>query len=210
MAITTSFTSLDEEKQKRIINAALKEFADNGYDRASTNQMVKNAGIGKGMLFYYFNSKKKLFHYLIEYSLDVTATKFLDRIDTSETDFFERTKQLARIKTEYYLKYIDVMNFLGSFMLKDELKVPADLKERYEEVMQLGYSKTYDNVDKTLFRNDLDQGKVFRLIQWAIEGYQNELISIFKGQSLSDIDVNPYWEEFYEYLDILKKSFYKQ
>ncbi|MTI95494.1 MAG: TetR/AcrR family transcriptional regulator [Firmicutes bacterium] len=31
--------------------------------------MVKEASIGEGMLFYYFGSKKELFHYLIEYSL---------------------------------------------------------------------------------------------------------------------------------------------
>ena len=51
------FNSLDEEKRQKILDAALMEFAEHGYEKASTNRIVKEAGIGKGMLFYYFKSK---------------------------------------------------------------------------------------------------------------------------------------------------------
>lgn len=49
--IYQKFNSLEAEKQERIINTALKEFARNGYDKASTNEIVKEAGISKGSLF---------------------------------------------------------------------------------------------------------------------------------------------------------------
>lgn len=57
------FLSLDKEKQDRIINAAMKEFAQKGYDKASTNEMVKEAGISKGLLFHYFQNKKQLYFF---------------------------------------------------------------------------------------------------------------------------------------------------
>ena len=43
--MNTRFYSLELEKQQRIINAALKEFARNGYEKASTNEIVKEAEI---------------------------------------------------------------------------------------------------------------------------------------------------------------------
>ena len=38
------FFDLKKEKQDRMINAALKLFAENGYRRASTDEMVKEIG----------------------------------------------------------------------------------------------------------------------------------------------------------------------
>ena len=40
-----------------MINAALKIFAKNGYAHASTDDIVKEAGISKGLLFHYFINK---------------------------------------------------------------------------------------------------------------------------------------------------------
>lgn len=53
-----AFYKLDEEKRQKIINSGLMEFSNYGYQQSSTNRIVENAGIGKGMLFYYFKNKK--------------------------------------------------------------------------------------------------------------------------------------------------------
>ena len=47
------FFDLKKEKQDRMINAALKVFALRGYRHASTDDIVKEAGISKGLLFHY-------------------------------------------------------------------------------------------------------------------------------------------------------------
>ncbi len=205
-----SFHNLNSDKQKRIINAACKEFAENGFEKASTNQIVKNAGIGKGMLFYYFKNKEELYHYLIDYCLNHTIEEYLQKIDTNEPDFIERLKQVARLKTEYHLNNPDMVKFLATLFLKDENEMPERFRKRYKEIMILANSKLYDNIDTTLFRNDIDTEKAFKLIRWSIEGYQQELINQLKNQNLTTLNVDPYWDEFYEYLDVLKTSFYKE
>ncbi|MBG0763851.1 MAG: helix-turn-helix transcriptional regulator [Tissierellales bacterium] len=54
-------SNIDEKKKIKIINSAMEEFSKNSYDKASTNRIVEKAGISKGSLFKYFESKKKLF-----------------------------------------------------------------------------------------------------------------------------------------------------
>ena len=44
------FNGLKAEKRQSILNAALGEFADKGYALASTNGIVRRAGISKGAL----------------------------------------------------------------------------------------------------------------------------------------------------------------
>lgn len=42
---------LTEEKRRRILNAALEEFAKHDYKGASTDDIAAKAGISKGLLF---------------------------------------------------------------------------------------------------------------------------------------------------------------
>ncbi|MBR6395680.1 MAG: helix-turn-helix transcriptional regulator, partial [Lachnospiraceae bacterium] len=55
------FFELKKEKQDRMINAALRVFSQYGYRHASTDEIVREAGISKGLLFHYFESKKGLY-----------------------------------------------------------------------------------------------------------------------------------------------------
>ena len=57
------FFDLKKEKQDRMINAALKVFGMRGYQFASTDDIVREAGISKGLLFHYFGSKLGLYSF---------------------------------------------------------------------------------------------------------------------------------------------------
>lgn len=48
------FFDLKQEKQDRMINASLKIFSRGGYRHASTDEIVKEAGISKGLPFSLF------------------------------------------------------------------------------------------------------------------------------------------------------------
>ncbi|PYZ91973.1 TetR family transcriptional regulator [Salipaludibacillus keqinensis] len=208
--MSSLFENLDEEKKQRILNAAFQEFAEHGFEKASTNRIVKKAKIGKGMLFYYFNNKRELYYYLIDFSLDLVLKDYLERIDTSETDFIERLKRTAKFKLSIFAENPHLFNFIGAFVLVEKEELPLELKEKYERLYQLGHTKLYDNIDYSLFRDDIDVKKAFKLITWSIYGYEEELKQRLKRQSLAEMDYEPLFEEFYDYLEVLKISFYKQ
>lgn len=52
--------SIRDEKKAQIIDAALKLFSENGYHGTSTSMIAKAAGISKGLLYHYIESKEKL------------------------------------------------------------------------------------------------------------------------------------------------------
>ncbi len=59
--MNAKFFDVKKAKQDAIINAALKSFALNGYKKTSTDVIVREAGISKGLLFHYFISKQGLY-----------------------------------------------------------------------------------------------------------------------------------------------------
>ncbi|MYL59857.1 TetR family transcriptional regulator [Virgibacillus halodenitrificans] len=201
---------MDKAKQNRIIHAALQEFANKGFEQASTNQIVKHAQIGKGMLFYYFTNKQELYHYLAEYSLDLVMKEYLQQIDQTPPDFIERMKQAVQVKMRAFTENPHVFNFLGTILLAKEVHLSQKLERRMQELQELGNKIIYEGIDLTFFREDVDVDKAFKLLRWSIEGYQNELITQLSGKKLSELDMEPYWEEFYDYLEVLKTSFYKK
>lgn len=113
LIIYSKFNNLKPEKQKQIINAAIKEFVRNGFEKASTNEIVKRANISKGSLFNYFNSKKDLYLYLIEYS-SKAIVNLNEEIDLSETDLFKRIERVALQKFYVQQKYPQAFEFLAS------------------------------------------------------------------------------------------------
>ena len=55
---TELFGKLAPEKQEKVFEAAVGEFASKGYRNASMNSLVKAAGISKGSIFQYFRTKR--------------------------------------------------------------------------------------------------------------------------------------------------------
>ena len=81
------FFDLKSEKQDRMINASLHLFAVNGYKHASTDDIIKEAGISKGLLFHYFTSKQGLYDFLLDYSVRYLLFEY-DRAIGSEKEYF--------------------------------------------------------------------------------------------------------------------------
>ncbi len=58
------------DKKELIIKAAMKVFSKNGFHKAKMQNIADEAGIGKGTLYEYFDSKKMLFSEMIRVMLD--------------------------------------------------------------------------------------------------------------------------------------------
>lgn len=162
----------------------------------------------KGCCFYYFKNKKDLYEYLIEYSLEFFFTKYLYLVDLEEVDFIKRLKGAAQIKMIAKLENEHIFDFMETMLLSKELELPLHLEMRFEQLRQQGYALMYEEIGKSLVRNDLDIEKIFNLIRWGIDGYQQDLLHKLHDQKMSKLNFEPYWDEFYDYLDTLQKSFY--
>ena len=92
------FFDLKQEKQDRMINASLKIFSRGGYRHASTDEIVKEAGISKGLLFHYFGSKLGLYGFLFDYSARFMLLELSREVKRSETDYFALTKQISGLR----------------------------------------------------------------------------------------------------------------
>ena len=62
------FANLEPAKQEAILRAAGEEFAEKGFEAASINRIIRNSGMSKGSVYYYFEDKADLFATTLERS----------------------------------------------------------------------------------------------------------------------------------------------
>lgn len=205
----SKFLNLESEKQDRIVNAAMKEFAQKGYDLASTNQMVKEAGISKGLLFHYFKNKKQLYLFLFDYCYDKIVEEFYQKVDLLEKDFFKRTSDAIMIKMELMTSYPDLFKFMEEALLEESLEVKTELEKKKKEFIDINMEKFFEGIDYTKFRDDVNLPIMLKIITFTFEKLSDE--ALFKAKLTPGHEIN-YEEvrlEAEEYLKVLKTVFYQ-
>lgn len=72
------------EKQEKILEAALKLFAREGYASVSTSKVARTAGVSEGLIFRHFGSKEGLLNALLEESQAAARAVMAEVLMTSE------------------------------------------------------------------------------------------------------------------------------
>jgi len=70
------FEDIREEKKNLIMNVALEHFAKEGYHNTTISHIAKHAGISKGLMYNYFESKEDLLSEIINRSMDEISQYF--------------------------------------------------------------------------------------------------------------------------------------
>jgi AcrR family transcriptional regulator len=81
-----TFWHLPPDKQERVLDAALTEFADQGYHQASLNRLVAQAGIAKGSLYQYFPNKEGIFRHIFQLALNLVRQTLVEVKETTENE----------------------------------------------------------------------------------------------------------------------------
>lgn len=169
------FFDLNREKQDRMINAALRIFAENGYRHASTDIIVKEAGISKGLLFHYFTSKMGLFSFLFDYSIRYMLFEYDRLISAKETDYFKIRKEMERAKLNVLRSYPYMNEFIEKSLQENQLDVIETI-----EISKNNYLETLDKYNKqgsrSPLRSDISSTQLDNMIRYTVDGLTKDQI----------------------------------
>jgi AcrR family transcriptional regulator len=84
------FEEIREERKTLIMNTALEHFAIDGFHSTTINHIARHAGISKGLMYNYFDSKESLLRAILQRSVDELYKEFdIDRDGYLNQDEFE-------------------------------------------------------------------------------------------------------------------------
>ncbi|MBL4906386.1 MAG: TetR family transcriptional regulator C-terminal domain-containing protein [Sneathiella sp.] len=95
---STAQGRIRQENEKRILKAAEKIFAENGFRGATTAAIAEEAGLPKANIHYYFGTKSKLYRTVVDDIVELWLSSF--REITAEDDPASTLTDYIRAKME--------------------------------------------------------------------------------------------------------------
>lgn len=196
------FFDLKKEKQDRMINAALKVFALQGYRHASTDDIVKEARISKGLLFHYFGSKIGLYDFIYDYSVRYMVLELNATVNEDETEFFEVVRQIENAKTQAMRGYPYMQLFLYRSMSEDVSEALLKIEDKRNLLLNT-YDGLLNRVDKSFITKSYDFEMISKMMAYTINGLMTErfLDASFQPEML--------YQEIQNYIDMIKNMVYE-
>lgn len=162
------FFDLKKEKQDRMINAALKIFSMRGYQFASTDDIVKEAGISKGLLFHYFASKSGLYSFIYDYSVRFMSMELKASVNAEETNFFTLQKQIEAGRLQVLKNYPCMQLFLEKCNTETTKEALLAVEEKKEELAAL-YDSFDAQIDFSLLPEGTDTAKLQNILRYTLK-----------------------------------------
>jgi len=141
-----------EERRRSILDAALRLFANKGYESTSISQLAKEVGISKGLVYTYFDSKEALLKSLV-FDLNEMERDFWEDIQNEDP-----SRMLSNIFNGYFNTLINN---------KDKLRLISALTfqvEKFDFIQDLASQKMSaylhlfeDLLNKIGFKNAKDE-----------------------------------------------------
>ena len=196
------FFDLKKEKQDRMINAALKIFALNGYAHASTDDIVKEAGISKGLLFHYFTNKIGLYSFIYDFSIKFVTLELTGTVDITDNDYFGLYIQIKNTESSVMRSYPYMIDFLNSTEDEDVLEALNEIASKKNTIPEK-IEEYFKHANTYSFAPDTNIKKLSEIIEYTSRVVMKNTLKF-----------NPDHPEFYardmkDYLITLKKGFYR-
>jgi len=169
-------TRRSQQKRALILGAAMRYFAEQGYEAARVGDIAAELGIAKGSVFQHFGSKDGLF--MEAYKEAVRALPgYLDVPDDVKQDGFfailrHRLENAARLRDHYEVQYkVMVLGNYGSDM---------NIKKRIGRFLQQGDPLQLNafvqlGVERGELRHDVDPELIASIIETTVERFQDAL-----------------------------------
>lgn len=196
------FFDLKKEKQDRMINAALKIFALNGYAHASTDDIVKEAEISKGLLFHYFTNKIGLYSFIYDFSIKFVTLELTGTVDITDNDYFGLYIQIKNTESSVMRSYPYMIDFLNSTEDEDVLEALNEIGSKKNTIPEK-IEEYFKHANTYSFAPDTNIRKLSEIIEYTSRVVMKNTLKF-----------NPDHPEFYardmkDYLITLKKGFYR-
>jgi TetR/AcrR family transcriptional regulator len=199
-----------EGKRTRIVDAAMRHFAEQGYHAARVGDIAAVLGIAKGSIFQHFGSKDGLFFEVYKKAVR-SFPRYLDApVEVQEQGFFEvlrywlvRTEHLVH---EDWIPYrVSLLGNYGTDLtLKREINRFLIAEDPYGTVAFVRYG-----LQRGELLHELDQDMIVSILDWTMERFQDALLTEELDPGLFRRQGDPQEKKdarITQFLDVLKRA----
>lgn len=169
---------IDNSKRDKILEASLDEFAECGYDKASTDKISAKAGVSKGLIFHYFGSKDNLYFIIINKCIDDIFNEF-NKIKFNDSDFISMLTQINKMKYDFFIKNPMHYQIIVNGFYNSPKKLQKKLEQRYSELKQIGLNIIVDMIKDLPIKENISVDDILTVLASITNLIENKYLSYF-------------------------------
>lgn len=206
---TPLFFELNTEKRQNIFDAGVSEFADYGYEKSSTNRIVKKAGISKGSLFKYFPTKEDFYFYVLDAITTELISDLEEKVNTLSTELFQRIIEYSVLEFSWYILHPEKSKIIVRAFAKSDTDIYRKTVSKYGNREEDIYYWFLQDVDTVQFR--WDRQKTIDLLKWFLKGFNEDFLMQIQRRQCTDFKAikKEYVTNLSEYMKMLKEGLVK-
>lgn len=160
------------DKRQRILDAALKVFAERGFYNAKVSQVARAAGVADGTIYLYFDNKDDLLIQLFEDRMEYIIRRLNDELAKMDGNPLERIRRLIHLHVDLAQHDPDLAEFITV-----ELRQSSKFVKEYENPQFLEYLRVLrDIIEEGQRSGYIRPGLDSRMIVRAIFGALDEVL----------------------------------
>lgn len=199
--------AMNQTKMEALLDASFREFAK-GYQKANTDKIAEVAGVSKGLIFHYFGTKKGLFLYLFQYSVNTIMHKY-ENMSFHSADFLEKIWELSLYASELPKHNLVLYQFIGNAYIDMKKEFPDEYQILSFNPLEDLLGQLFLESDQSLFRKDINPDLAFNIIRWCVRGFNEELANSFQMDADYQTSIKVIEYDLQKYLETLRKVFYQ-
>ncbi|TGA96653.1 TetR/AcrR family transcriptional regulator [Sporolactobacillus shoreae] len=201
---------MEEPKESAILTAAIHEFAEKGFEQASTNQIAKDAGVSKGLVFHYYESKEKLFEESVIYAINFSMEELNYNDWNFKGNVIEKFKKYCEQEIQFCKNYPD----LYQLVLAAFTRPPKELTDKIVHLFQKMESLVPEFFQKMIgsldLKDDVDPATLQAVLQSHYYYYSNRSMGYLKMHPEAQIDeLRPFVDQFLAMLSMSLRGLLK-
>jgi len=181
-----------EERRKQIFQAAMALFAQKGVYRTTIQEIADQAGIGKGTIYEYFNSKEEILSTSFQY-MQEEAEAFLENelyrdendpvqlLSSFFTSFIKYFESIPENVTEILMVYWAEAILEAPGTNPDDVYTGIDFRSMYDQYIKMLDEILVNGQQKNVFRPDLKTKQMASAIVGTIDGLMLQQV-LFKDR----------------------------
>lgn len=126
--------------RQRILEAAMEEFSQKGYEGASLNTVCTEKGISKGIIYHYFRDKDELYLLCVEKCFDALTECLREAVQSSEGSLSEKLQQYFDARLCFFANHPQYLGIFADASFDPPIKLTAEIAARRSDFDELNIS----------------------------------------------------------------------
>lgn len=194
------------DTKARLLDAALTEFVEHGYDGASTAGIAERAGVAKALVFHHFESKDALFLAVAERVLERVRGEYERVMRETPPDLLARVLAWTERKFAMFREDPRELSFLVFTQLSAPKLLRSQVRKRLAEITRDDMQRLVEGMDAS--RLKVSPQEAIDVIETVALGLEQRLYRMCSTRSVAQIEALS--KQARSMLELIAKAVYRK